>query len=101
MFCNEASNVIAPLILIGLLVTQLYSFSPHPGERQEVHVAVGQLEASRHRGRIHEPTTHVRHLQPGRQKRLQGLVNLIFFVSRVKFEKPINAESNPAVLAWR
>jgi len=57
------------------------------GERQEVYVAAGQPEASRHRGRIHEPQAHVRNLQPGGQERLQGLVRMPFKTTQSLYYK--------------
>lgn len=42
------------------------------GAREEVHAAAGRAQAARPRAGLHVAPPHVRAVQPGRQKRLQG-----------------------------
>ncbi len=47
--------------------------APRTGKGQEVHAAAGPAEAARPGDQLHVQAPHVRHLQSGGQKRLQGL----------------------------
>ena len=44
----------------------------YSGERQEIHVAFGQLEVEGHGGWLYVTKVYVCHLQPRRSQRLQG-----------------------------